>query len=30
LTDTGSDFLSVFGVGVSTGNPTDIVSATPS
>src|SRR3989475_844325 len=30
LTDTGSGFLSVFGVGVSTGNPTDIVSATPS
>ncbi len=30
LTDTGSSFLSVFGVGVSTGNPTDIVSATPS
>jgi hypothetical protein len=28
LTDTGSNFLSVFGVAVTSGNPTDIVSAT--
>ena len=30
LTDTGNNFLSVFGVAVSSGNPTDIVSATSS